>query len=125
MVLRLIQARGDLTLLPPAVLKLNLDAPRTRPASEVTRPGLMAPRAGGVQARLVSRPRPAETPPSESHGVQGQGAWWTARARSAVEPGFTKGEILAEGPLDPALPDGLFERLGELLDQLSQGLVAS
>ena len=125
LVLRLVQTRGDLTLLPPAVLKLNLEAPRVRPATEGTRPGADATPAGASPGRLVSRPRPTETGRSESHGIQGNGAWWTARARSAVEPGFTKDEILAEGPFDPARPDGLFERLGELLDQLSQGLVAS
>jgi hypothetical protein len=42
-----------------------------------------------------------------------------------VKPGFTKGEILAEDPLDPARAGGLFERLGQLLEQLSQSLVAN
>jgi hypothetical protein len=53
------------------------------------------------------------------------GSWWTARAGSAVQPGFTKGEILAEGPFDPAAPGGLFERLGSVLEQLTRSLVAS
>jgi transcription-repair coupling factor (superfamily II helicase) len=102
LVLNLVQGRGDLTLLPPAVLKLNLEAPRRRPA-----------KAGrGESDRMPGRVSSAA------------GSWWTARASSAVQPGFTRDEILAEGPLDPAKPDGLFERLGELLEQLSQSLVA-
>jgi len=38
-------------------------------------------------------------------------------------PGFSREEILAEAPEDPSAPGGLFERLGELLDQLSQSLL--
>ena len=121
MILNLVQSRGDLTLLPPAVIRLDLSAdPRSRPAAE-TKPGTS-------RSRLVPRPVPAESRPLESHTMRGEnrgGSWWTARAASAVEPGFTKGEILAEGPFDPSTPGGLFERLGSLLDQLSQSLVAS
>jgi hypothetical protein len=40
-----------------------------------------------------------------------------------VAPGFSRDEILAETPEDPSVPGGLFERLGELLDQLSQSLL--
>jgi hypothetical protein len=32
--------------------------------------------------------------------------------------------MLAETAPDPSAPGGLFERLGELLDQLSQSLIA-
>jgi hypothetical protein len=42
-----------------------------------------------------------------------------------VTAGFTKGAILAEAPLDPAAKGGLFERLGQILGQLSQALIAS
>jgi hypothetical protein len=40
-----------------------------------------------------------------------------------VAPGFTRGEILAETPPDAWAPGGLFERLGQVLDQLSRSLV--
>ena len=104
MILRLVQNRGDLTLLPPAVLRLNLDAPKNRPGQ-------------------------AERPGRESHRPVGPGqspsSWWTARASAGVTPGFTKEEILATDPLDPARPGGLFDRLSEVLGQLSQSLVAS
>jgi hypothetical protein len=51
-------------------------------------------------------------------------SWWTARAKAEVAPGFTRGEILAEAPPDPAAPGGLFERLNDVLSQLSQPTVA-
>jgi hypothetical protein len=88
MLLKLMKSRRDLTLLPPAVLKLALQ----------TEPGWRA---------------------SERRGA----SWWTARASSQVAPGFNRETILAEAPDDPSAPGGLFERLGELLDQLSQSLV--
>jgi transcription-repair coupling factor (superfamily II helicase) len=121
MILKLVQNRGDLTLLPPAVLRLNLDAPAARPAGA---PPPVSPRAGGV--RLV-RPSPAESARPESHRMPASGpgtSWWTARASAGVSPGFTKEEILAPDPLDPARPGGLFDRLGDVLGQLSQTLTA-
>jgi transcription-repair coupling factor (superfamily II helicase) len=105
---QLVEARGDLVLLPPAVLRLDVSRPEAvrREAAKVA-----VPRG----ARLVKAPRAtvADQPPS----------WWTARAKAAVEPGFTKTEILAETPPDPSQPGGLFERLGALLDQLSRSMV--
>jgi hypothetical protein len=50
-------------------------------------------------------------------------SWWTARAKATVKPGFTRDEILAEVPPDPAAPGGLFQRLEDLLGQLSQSSV--
>jgi transcription-repair coupling factor (superfamily II helicase) len=121
MVLRLVQGRGDLTLLPPAVLRLNLDASPERVAGAST--GVTRP--DGV--RLV-RSRPAEPARPESHAVRQAGlesSWWTARAAAGVSPGFTREEILAKDAFDPATPGGLFERLRDVLGQLSQSLVAS
>jgi hypothetical protein len=40
-----------------------------------------------------------------------------------VSPGFSRTDILAEAPPDPAAPGGLFERTGALLAQLSQSLM--
>jgi transcription-repair coupling factor (superfamily II helicase) len=101
---RLVQSRSDLTLLPPAVLRLNLAQPEA-PAERLIR-----------HPRRRPEPRPGIDAPSTS--------WWTARATSEVEPGFTRGEILAETPPDPAEPGGLFERVGRLLEQLSESLIA-
>jgi len=117
MLMKLVETRGDLTLLPPAVLKLNLDVdPASAPAPR---------RTGPSGARLVARPAEPRKPESDAFRPdrnRGE-SWWTARASAGVVPGFTKSEILAEAPFDPALPGGLFERLGQLLDQLSQSLV--
>ena len=119
MLLKLVQSRGDLTLLPPAVLRLDLTAdPRRARAGAASRSG---------EGRLVARPAPAEAGPGVPLAARRPpgGSWWTARATRRCQPGFTKGEILAEAPLDPAAPGGLFERLGQLLEQLSQSLVAT
>ncbi len=97
LLLRMIQDRGDLTLLPPAVLKLDLtrapDAPAKRPDS---------------------RRRPTS---------EGQ-SWWTARATAEVGPGFSRESVLAERPVDPSSAGGLFERLGDVLSRLAEALVA-
>src|SRR5688572_19841062 len=117
MLMKLVATRGDLTLLPPAVLKLKMDvAPASAPAPR---------RPGPPGARLVGRPaEPRKTESDAFRPDRNRGeSWWAARASAGVGPGFTKSEILAEAPFDPALPGGLFERLGQLLDQLSQSLV--
>jgi transcription-repair coupling factor (superfamily II helicase) len=95
----LVRQRPDLTLAPPASLKLSL----TRPA------------AGATPSPAPSR-RPGTRGPRES----GASSWWTARARTGeVAPGFTKQDILRTVHDDPRAPEGLFERLGELLSELS------
>jgi hypothetical protein len=91
---RLIQSRGDLTLVPPGVLRIDLD-------------------------------KPAEAAPDTSpKGRGGPGSattsWWTARATSEVEPGFTREAILAEAPPDPSQPGGLFDRIAAVLEQLHE-----
>ena len=96
---KLISSRGDLTLLPPAVLRLDL---------------ARSPDAPGGRTRLT---RPVPQMPART-------SWWTARATSEVVPGFTRADLLAESPTDPAIPGGLFDRLGGVLDELSQSLIA-
>jgi transcription-repair coupling factor (superfamily II helicase) len=103
--LNLVKTRPDLTLLPPAVLRLSLH-----------------PGSGTSGRGPAGRSRQAERSPQASDRSGGR-SWWTARAASGVAPGFTRESILAEAPEDPSAPGGLFERLGELLDQLSQSLV--
>jgi transcription-repair coupling factor (superfamily II helicase) len=100
--LNLVRNRQDLTLLPPAILRLDMSRPATRLV---------------VGPKLTKAPVPAvERPDSDS--------WWTARATTGVAPGFTREQMLAEAPPDPAAAGGLFDRLGELLEQLSKGLVS-
>jgi transcription-repair coupling factor (superfamily II helicase) len=102
LILTLIERRGDLTLVPPAVLKMDM-------ARETTS-GVVFPRKG------LRKTTPDVVSPT---------SWWTARATSETAPGFKRELILAEKTPDPAAPGGLFERVGQVLEQLSLSLVAS
>ena len=106
----LVRQRPDLTLVPPAALKLNLD--RTRDS--------------GLGARRdTETPTPKSQPkfPSPGRAARHSNAapsWWTARARTGeVAPGFTKEEILRPAQEDPRAPGGVLERLGTLLRELA------
>jgi hypothetical protein len=95
---KMVKSRGDLLLLPPAILKLDLAKP-SGPPERATAPG-PAPK---------SKKRPVSTTTS----------WWTARAKAGeVTPGFSREVILAPGALDPRAADGLFERLEDVLGEL-------
>ncbi len=101
---KVVKERGDLLLLPPAILKLDLAKPSDPPQ-----------RTTASQASLKSKKRPASTTTS----------WWTVRAKAGeVTPGFSREVILAPGALDPRAADGLFERLGDVLGELSRGIQA-
>jgi len=94
----LVRQRPELTLVPPAALKLMLDGPK--PAVPVSSPPPMPQRKGG---------KAAPPPPS----------WWATRAREgAVSPGFSKEQILRPRKDDPRQPGGVFERVGGLLADL-------
>jgi transcription-repair coupling factor (superfamily II helicase) len=110
----LVRQRPDLTLVPPAALKLNLDGIRDlglgiskEPTSRSSNPHAPIP------THRKSGARASAAPPS----------WWTARAReSEVRAGFTKAEMTRARPDDPRAPGGVFERVGGLLsDLLDQG----
>ena len=108
----LVRKRPDLTLIPPAGLKLTLDQ--------------------GSEARSLeagkSQQAPSPWPPAPDPWPQEEAApkvqvaapsWWTARARAGeVKPGFTKAEILKPAKDDPRAPGGVFERVGQLLSEL-------
>jgi transcription-repair coupling factor (superfamily II helicase) len=98
--LKLIEERGDLKLLPPAVLRMDLSSPLDAPER----------RARRVETAVSGRKQ------------GGSKSWWTARATSDVAPGFTRQALTAEAQADPGAPGGLFERLGGLLERLNQGL---
>ena len=106
----LVRQRPELTLVPPAALKLNLDGARDARLE-----------AGGKQIpKSVSSPRPvASRTHKGSARTQAAPSWWTARARETeVKPGFTKEEILRPAREDPRAPGGTFERVGALLSEL-------
>jgi hypothetical protein len=97
-----VKARGDLTLLPPAILKLDLNRPAEPPET-------------ALGAQMRSKKKMAQ--PSQS--------WWTTRAKAGeVTPGFSRDVILAAGAIDPRAPGGLFERLGDVLTELGRGIKA-
>jgi transcription-repair coupling factor (superfamily II helicase) len=115
LLLKLVERRGDLTLLPPAILRLDLAKPEAAAgaAQPAPRPAT-APRPEGPGRRRGAAPA-AEGEASPS--------WWTARATAGeVAPGFTRDEILAERAFDPAAPGGLLERLGGVLAELSNAI---
>ncbi len=95
----LVRQRPDLTLAPPAALRLALEAAGGSHQPPVT-----------SHQRSATAKRPAPS-------------WWTARAREGeVTPGFTKAEILKKAKDDPRAAGGIFERVGGLLsDLLDQG----
>jgi transcription-repair coupling factor (superfamily II helicase) len=88
-------------LVPPASLKLDLDARDGSPPK-------------GTPHRLAQSRRGGPSGPSER-----QTSWWTARATAGtVEAGFTKAEILRKPEADPRAEGGIFGRLESLLRAL-------
>jgi transcription-repair coupling factor (superfamily II helicase) len=133
---RVVQQRGDVTLVPPATVRLDLNkgktpaspsggnasalAPRTGSGGQTPRPG-----AGGqTPGRDIGGAQPS---PPLSAGKKGKdpvagGSWWAARAQTgAVAPGFTKDEIMRPAKENPRAEDGVFVRVAGLLRELSGG----
>jgi transcription-repair coupling factor (superfamily II helicase) len=98
---RVVQQRGDVTLVPPATLKLDL------------------------KKEIGTRATPP--PPRPVSGRKGRdpvagGSWWAARAQAgAVAPGFTKDEIMRPAKENPRAEGGVFARVSGLLRELSGG----
>src|SRR5205814_4196925 len=108
----LVRQRPDLTLVPPAALRLQLGGAETD---------------SGKGDGKGQRAEPARgTPPASPGPTRGRGrshalapSWWTARARETeIKPGFSKAEILKPAKDDPRTPGGVFERVGGLLSAL-------
>lgn len=118
--LKLVQNRSDLTLLPPAVIKLDMTkAPGPPPAPKPQAPpppGKLKPKSEQAgQGRYIKTAKPVDTPGRES--------WWATRATAAeVTAGFTRQEVLAEAPPDPRAPGGVFERVRDVLTEVARGL---
>jgi transcription-repair coupling factor (superfamily II helicase) len=106
-VIALVQERGDLHLVPPNSLKLDL---KPKSALQV----------------LADNQRSASAPKGATAGqagripkIQRKPAWWTARATAGeVTRGFSKAEILKQAPEDPRAPDGVLNKVTELLEEL-------
>jgi len=94
----LVRQRPDLTLVPPAALKLDLN---------------------GIRESGLGRSQPANAGKRGRRETKGAPSWWTARAlEGEVKPGFTKEQILKPAKDDPRAPGGVFERVGALLSEL-------
>ena len=123
----LVQQRGDVTLVPPAGLRLDLKPDPGRKKAVETRgprPETPASKPSGPWANIGQRPvtsseiRTGRRRPGAEDSAA-PASWWTARATSGeVTSGFTKAEILKAGPEDPRGPSGVFTRVGGLLSDL-------
>jgi TRCF domain-containing protein len=112
---RVVQRRGDVTLVPPATLKLDLKKPPVSAES----PARTTSTAG--RPSLAGRPIPQPGRRKGGDPVAG-GSWWAARAQAGeVKPGFTKDEIMRPAKEDPRGQDGVFVRVSGLLRELSGG----
>ncbi|MGE3840714.1 MAG: transcription-repair coupling factor, partial [Vicinamibacterales bacterium] len=118
--MKFIQGRQDVRLVPPTSLRLDLQAP-TEPERPSGR-GRAASASGGrasVPGQRRHRPSEAEpsdwSPPRREESV----SWWTARATAGeVTGGFSREEILKPAAEDPRAPGGLFDRVGGFLTAL-------
>jgi transcription-repair coupling factor (superfamily II helicase) len=96
-ILSVLGTRGDVTLVPPATIKLDLN-PGVRGRVELRRTGPTAP------SGPAKKPAPS---------------WWTARATAGeVTTGFSKEEILKPPKEDPNAAGGVFARVKALLSEL-------
>jgi len=104
----LVRRRPELTLVPPAALKLNLaTAEGAGPAQGAPKPMPTSQKPSGISPGKPGK-RPAAAP-----------SWWVARAKEGeVKPGFTKAEMTRSAKEDPRAPGGVFERVGGLLSEL-------
>ncbi len=110
----LVQERGDLQLMPPVSLKMDLKRPVSADGTGHPAPGTGHPAPGTRTApgtrHLALAPR--RWPKAEP-------AWWTARAMTGeVTAGFSRAEILKPKEENPRAPGGILERVTELLEDL-------
>jgi transcription-repair coupling factor (superfamily II helicase) len=105
----LVRQRPDLTLVPPAALRLTLD-----PSGGS---GLMG--KAGQKPSTVSHQPSAISPSRGRKGPAPPPSWWVARAKDAeVKPGFNKAAMTRAAKEDPRAPGGVFEQVGGLLSDL-------
>ncbi len=109
--LKVVGARADTTLVPPATIRLDL---RAGPKAGLT--------TGTVKTDIVPAGKPPQPPlGTKVKARQSSGAsWWTARATAGeVTAGFTREEILKPPKEDPSAPGGVFTRVRSLLAELA------
>ena len=106
-IIALVHERADLQLFPPSTVKLGLKPRSPEPgAPSPAEKSSLQKLAEGRKPKSIVKPKRAP-------------AWWTARATAGeVTPGFTKAEILKAAPDDPRAPDGVLNKVTELLEDL-------
>jgi transcription-repair coupling factor (superfamily II helicase) len=110
----LVRQRPDLTLVPPAALKLNLDGAGDLGLGARREPERPSPRSPGPSPQA-----PGPSPRKSGKYANAAPSWWVARAREEeVKPGFTKADVLRPAKEDPRAQGGVFERVGALLSDL-------
>jgi transcription-repair coupling factor (superfamily II helicase) len=103
-VINMVRERGDLQLIPPSTLKVDLKKAVTTPA------------ASKVSAEALKKAHQLRQP---FRRERREPAWWAARATTGeVTPGFSKAEILKPKEEDPRAPGGILERVEALLEDL-------
>jgi transcription-repair coupling factor (superfamily II helicase) len=110
--IRLMDQRGDVRLVPPGLLRLDLAPPVTAPSFPGAPPGHRPGRSVGGAAAAATARRVSR--------ASGDGrSWWTARAREAeVRAGFSKAEVTRRPAEDPLAPGGVVARVEQLLVEL-------
>ena len=110
----LVRQRADLTLVPPAGLRLSLDG-TTAAGTRDSGLGIRRDSGAGRASHQPPVPSLGKRRVRDAHAP----SWWTARAKTGeVAPGFSKEEILRSPKEDPRAAGGVFERVGGLLSDL-------
>jgi transcription-repair coupling factor (superfamily II helicase) len=126
-----INRRGDVVMLPPAGLRLDLRLPSERQAKTdpARAPAATPPAARRPGSASAAWPDLGRRPVTSTELLSASGrsraptapaSWWTARATTGeVAGGFTKAEILKPAAEDPRGPNGVFNKVGGLLSELA------
>src|SRR5688500_60469 len=112
--IKVVHDQPGATLVPPASLKLDLEAPMA-PAGNLKVSGYQDRKAATDSRASAGSRRPS----SLRRPGEPEASWWTARATAGqVTAGFTKEEILRKPEANPRAEGGMFARLEELLRDL-------
>jgi transcription-repair coupling factor (superfamily II helicase) len=134
---QIVGRRGDLSMVPPAGLRLDLRTAGGRPPSRLASspappasPRVLQGARGGAGTATPAWPNFGRKPvtstdllgPNRRDSRSDSAApasWWTARATSGeVAPGFTKAEMTRPAAEDPRAETGVFTKVGGLLGEL-------
>jgi transcription-repair coupling factor (superfamily II helicase) len=114
--------RADVSLVPPAALRLDLRpaAPTERAPMAKGQPGASGGAAWPDAGRRIAPARPVSGSGMPVRGTTAPPvSWWTARATAGqVTPGFSKAAILKPRAEDPRGEHGVLTKVGSLLTEL-------